>query len=305
MVFGHRLVAPPATPGFGLFWCSFTPSWRLSLWFYSHLWPLDGPGTCFLGLCLGFFLLASCVGCRVLVGLPSWSCCSSGLRGSVVFLVCMLGHLSLVRSVFFLSPRSWRCFPYFGWVCFWSSCSFTASGWRFGLRLALVRTAVRPSPGLVLLLHPGFFFSGLVVWGSFHPVPSPLSSFGMWSPFRVISVFCHSWSPTKVSFGGVFLLGGSLPFRCGVVVSLRPLSVCHGSLWLVTALFPSLSLSLPVPIFSWLLLLLRQVPWVCCLTFPMVVRTLAVGPGVSYASCLSFALLRALGILVPVASLLH
>ena len=80
---------------------------------------------------------------------------------------------------------------------------------------------------------------------------------------------------------GFFLLGGSLPFRNGVVVSLRPLSVCHGSLWLVPALFPSLSLSLPVPIFSWLLLLLRQVLWVCCLTFPMVVRTLAVGPGVS------------------------
>ena len=92
-------------------------------------------------------------------------------------------------------------------------------------------------------------------------------------------------------------MGGSLPFRSGVVVSLRPLSVCHGSLWLVTALFPSLSLSLPVPIFSWLLLLLRQVPWVCFLTFPLVVRTLA--------SCLPFALLRALGILVPVASLLH
>ena len=79
-------------------------------------------------------------------------------------------------------------------------------------------------------------------------------------------------------------MGGNLPFRSGVVVSLRPLSVCHGSLWLVTALFPSLSLSLPVPIFSWLLLLLRQVPWVCCLTFHLVVRTLAVGPGVSSAS---------------------
>ena len=60
-------------------------------------------------------------------------------------------------------------------------------------------------------------------------------------------------------------MGGSLPFRSGVVVSLRRLTVCHGSLWLVTALFPSLPLSLPVPIFSWLLLLLRQVPWVCYL----------------------------------------
>ena len=42
--------------------------------------------------------------CRVLVGLPTWSCCDSGLPGSVVFLVCMLDHLPLVRSVFFLSP---------------------------------------------------------------------------------------------------------------------------------------------------------------------------------------------------------
>ena len=99
-------------------------------------------------------------------------------------------------------------------------------------------------------------------------------------------------------------MGGSLPFRSGVVVSLRPLSVCHGSMWLVPALFPSLSLSLPVPI-SWLLLLLRQVLGVCCLTFPMVMRTLTVGPGFSYAYCLPFALLQALGILVPVASLLH
>ena len=106
----------------------------LSWVFAWHLWPLDGPGTCsFLGPYLGFFPLASSVGCwlevvevsprlsslrsfseavvtlvlcRVLVGLPSWSCCASGLLGPVVFLVCMLGHLSLVRSVFFLSPRS-------------------------------------------------------------------------------------------------------------------------------------------------------------------------------------------------------
>ena len=41
-------------------------------------------------------------------------------------------------------------------------------------------------------------------------------------------------------------MGGSLPFRSGVVVSLRPLSVCYGSMWLVPAFFPSLSLSFPV-----------------------------------------------------------
>ena len=39
-----------------------------------------------------------------------------------------VSHLSLVRSVFFLSPRSWRCFPYLGWVCFWSSCGSSPSG---------------------------------------------------------------------------------------------------------------------------------------------------------------------------------
>ena len=44
-----------------------------------------------------------------------------------------------------------------------------------------------------------------------------------------------------------FLLGGSLPFRCGVVVSLCPLLVYHAYYWLLTALFPSLSLCLPVP----------------------------------------------------------
>ena len=87
----------------------------------------------FLGPYFGFFPLASSVGCwlevfevypwlsflrsfaaevvtlvlcRVLVGLPSWGCCASGLLDPVVFLVCILGHLSLVRSVFFLSPRS-------------------------------------------------------------------------------------------------------------------------------------------------------------------------------------------------------
>ena len=48
----------------------------------------------------------------------------------------------------------------------------------------------------------------------------------------------------------------------------------------MTALFPSLSLYLLVPIFSGLHLLLRQGPWVYYLALPMVVRTLTVGPGV-------------------------
>ena len=58
-------------------------------------------------------------------------------------------------------------------------------------------------------------------------------------------------------------MGGSLPFRSGVVVSLRPLSVCHGSLWLVPAFFPSLSLSFPVCAhlqLGWTFLLLPDCP---------------------------------------------
>ena len=86
---------------------------------------------------------------------------------------------------------------------------------------------------------------------------------GCGHPFGSLVSFVTIDRQRRFPLEGFFLLGGSLLFRSSVVVSLRPLSVCHGYLWLVTALFPSLSLSLPVPIFSWLLLLLRQVPWVC------------------------------------------
>ena len=102
------------------------------------------------------------------------------------------------------------------------------SGSRCGLWLGLVRKAVRPSLGSVLLLHLGS--SSLPwLWGFLPPCSFSCLPLGMWSPFRVISVLCYYCSPTKVSFGGVFLLGGSLPFRSGVVVSLRSLSVCRGS----------------------------------------------------------------------------
>ena len=47
----------------------------------------------------------------------------------------------------------------------------------------------------------------------------------------------------------------------------------------MSALFTSLSLFFPVPIF-WLPLRLRQEPRVCYVALPMVVRTLPVGPGV-------------------------
>ena len=53
----------------------------------------------------------------------------------------------------------------------------------------LVRTAVRPSHGSVLILHPGFLFSGLVERGAFHCVPSPLSSFGCGHPLGSLVSF--------------------------------------------------------------------------------------------------------------------
>ena len=105
-------------------------------WASLGFFPLTSSVGCWLGVVEVYPWLSSLrnfaavvvtlVFCRVLVGLPSWSCCAFGLLGPVVFLVCILGHLSLVQSGFFLSPHSCHCFPSFGWVCFWSSCGSTA-----------------------------------------------------------------------------------------------------------------------------------------------------------------------------------
>ena len=111
-LFGLGLVGRvrASVPAF-FWWCS--PS--LVLGFAWRLWPLGGPGTCsFIGPYFRFFPLASSVRywlavvgvypwlsslrsfaavvvtlviCWVLVGLPSLSCCASGLLGPVVFLV--------------------------------------------------------------------------------------------------------------------------------------------------------------------------------------------------------------------------
>ena len=77
----------------------------------------------------------------------------------------------------------------------------------------------------------------LVGGGGFHRVPSPLSSFGMWSPFGVNSVFCHYCSRMKVSIGGGFFC--DVASHLGVVSSL--------SYVLCRFVLPGLSLCLPVP----------------------------------------------------------
>ena len=160
--------------------------------------------------------------CQVLVGLPSWCCCASGFLGPVVFLVFTLGHLSQVRSVFLLSHDRDVAFPPLDGFAFGPSAESLPQadavgfGLRWSARLSCLLT------GRYCSFNLGSSSLDLVEGGGFHCVPSPLSSFGMWSPFGVISVFCHYWSPTKVSIGGGFLLRSSLPFRSGVVVFLRP-----------------------------------------------------------------------------------
>ena len=146
----------------------------------------------------------------------------ASLRWLRFLLGCPPSVASLWRGLTWFFIRYWLACPH-GLLCLWTPgidhlsqvrrCSssvpnrYVASLLWLGLLLVLVRfcylrlplstwlvwvrMAVQPSHGSVLVLHPGFLFSGLVVWGAFHRVPSPLSSFGMWSPFGVISVFCH------------------------------------------------------------------------------------------------------------------
>ena len=158
--------------------------------------------------------------CQVPVGLPSWGYSASGFLGPVVFRVFTLGHLSQVRSVFFLSPRSWRCFPSCWWVWLLAfvrgplpQADAVGFGWRGSGWLSSLLTGRSCSFAL------GSSSLDLVGVGGFHRAPSPLSSFGMWSPFRVNSVlivnegFHWRW----------FLVRCRLPIRGCVVVFLRPL----------------------------------------------------------------------------------
>ena len=131
--------------------------------------------------------------CQVLVGLPSWRCCASGFLDPLAILVFTLVPLSQVGSVFFLSPRSWTLLSllWVGLLLAFSAGSLPqADAVGFSLRpvrmavLAFSRVGPAPSTWVPLLWT---WLSG----GGFHRVPSPLSSFGMWSPFGVNSVFCH------------------------------------------------------------------------------------------------------------------
>ena len=125
--------------------------------------------------------------CRGLVGLPYWGCGASGFLGPTGLIVFAMGTpvsgraCGLRQSTIVTKP-----FPPSGGFGSCPSCGVPY------LRLALCSLAVPPSHRLVLLLRPGFLFSGPGLRGRRQPFPSHMYSFGMWSPFGSTVSFCHS-----------------------------------------------------------------------------------------------------------------
>ena len=282
--------------GLGLVGCD--PAW-VPTFFWGTLLPLSWfslGGSCrlvvqapgiFLEFLLGFFPLASSVCCwlevvqvtpwlstlrslavevvtlvlcQVLVGLPSWGYSASGFLGTMVFLVFALGHLSQVGSVFFLSPWLWGCFPSCWWVwllAFVRDPLPEAAAVGFGLRSSGRLSSLLTGRSCSFALDPSFL--DLVGVGGSHRVPSRLSSFRMWSLFRVISVFCHYWSRTKVSIGDGFLY--DVASHLGIVSSfsyiLCRFVVAPSGWW--PRFYLACHCTCQYPIFSWLPLLLSQV----------------------------------------------
>ena len=115
---------------------------------------------------------------------------SSVLRGSWSS---RWGHLSQVGTVFFLSPQSYlRLSLLLVGLVPGLHVGSPTSGWRCVLRPAIIPEAVPPSSRFgpapscwVPLLR------ARSVWG-LQPFASPVSSFGMWSPFGSKVSFCHS-----------------------------------------------------------------------------------------------------------------
>ena len=121
-----------------------------------------------------------------------WSCGVPGLhvRSPVSGQVCVLPQSAIVTLLSLL------------WVGLLLALVPQADAVGFGLRWSARLSCLLT--GRSCSFNLGSSSLDLVEGGGFHRVPSPLSSFGMWSPFGVISVFCHYCSPTKVSIGGGF-----------------------------------------------------------------------------------------------------
>ena len=194
-------------------------SWNLYLGSFLSL-PVFADGLGWLRLILGcppsiarwwrllpLFLSGTCR--LALLGLQClwipWSCGVPGLHDGVTCI-----RLGLCSS----SVRDRDvCFPSFGGFDYWPSCGVPCLSMRWSGWLSLLLMGRSCSFAL------GSSSLDLVGVGGFHRVPSPLSSFGIWSPFGVNSAlianegFHWRW----------FLLRCSLPFRGSVVVFLRPL----------------------------------------------------------------------------------
>ena len=172
----------------------------------------------FLESLLGFFPLASSVCCWLeVVQVNPWL---STLRSlAVVTLV--------LCQVLVGCPRG-ATVPLDSLVL-WCSWSFH-SCWVPCLRLTLWAAAcVGPGgcPAFSRVGPPPLSWVPLLwtwlVWEAPTVFPSPLSSFGMWSPFRVNSVFLSRLIANEGFHWRRFLVRCSLPFRGCVVVFLRPL----------------------------------------------------------------------------------
>ena len=163
--------------------------------------------------------------CQVLAGLPSWGCRASGFLGPAVFLVFTMGSPFSGRDC--VLPQSaivTFAFPPFGGFDYWPSCGVPlpqADAVCFGMRLSGWLSLLLTGRSCSFAL--GSSSLDLVGVGGFHPVPSPLSSFGMWSPFGVNSAFLSLLIANEGFHWRCFLFRCSLLFRGRVVVFLRPL----------------------------------------------------------------------------------
>ena len=123
--------------------------------------------------------------CQVLVGLPLWGYSASGgvpglqVGSPVSGRVCVLPQSMFVRLLSLLLVG----------LTFVRGPLPQADAVGFGLRWSGRLSSLLTGRSCSFAL--GSSSLDLVGVGGFHRVPSPLSSFGMWSPFRVNSVFCH------------------------------------------------------------------------------------------------------------------
>ena len=163
-------------------------------------------------MCYPGFLSGTCrpafVGLRCL-----WIPRSCGVHGLHDWVTCLRSGLcsSSVRD------RD-EDFPSFWWVWFLAfvqdplpQAGTVFFGMRWSWRLSLLLTGWSCSFAL------GSSSLDLVGVGGFNRFPSPLYSFGMWSPFGSIVSFCHSCSRTKAYIGGCFF--SNIATHFGVVSS--------------------------------------------------------------------------------------